>query len=269
MTMTNEMIKIEELANGIQAVSGRDLHEFLEIKSNCTTWFNRMCEYGFVENEDYITWFPNLESENHGGQNKADNYLTLDMAKQICMIQRSEKGKQARLYFIEIEKEYKALQAQPVDSYMIQDPVQRAQRWIAEEQQRQALATQIEVMIPKIEYHDAVLKSKTLMTTTEIAADYGMSARKLNQILSNENIQYKRGNRWYLYSQHSAKGYTQSKTALYDDGCKTKTSMQWTQVGREFIYELLAKLDIKSVVCRDADQAEIEKLDTFAIRQMI
>lgn len=191
------------------------------------------------------------------------------MAKQICMIQRSEKGKQARQYFIDIEKEYKALQVQAVDSYMIQDPVERAQRWIEEEQQRQSLAQQIEESQPKIEYHDAVLKSTTLMTTTEIASDYGMSARKLNQILADEHIQYKRGNRWYLYSQHSAKGYTQSKTALYDSGCQTKTSMQWTQVGREFIYELLAELDIQSVVCRDADQAEIEKLDTFAIRQMI
>lgn len=269
MTMTSKIIKIEELANGIQAVSGRDLHEFLEIKSNCTTWFNRMCEYGFVENEDYITWFPNLESENHGGQNKADNYLTLDMAKQICMIQRSEKGKQARSYFIQIEKEYKALQVQAVDSYMIADPVERAQRWIAEEQQRQSLAQQIEVMAPAANFANAVLKSETLMTTTEIASDYGMSARKLNKILANENIQYKRGKRWYLYSQYSAKGYTQSKTALYDDGCKTKTSMQWTQVGRVFIYKKLSELDIQSIVCRDADQAEIEKLDTFAIRQMI
>lgn len=267
--MKNEMIKIEELENGIQAVSGRDLHVFLEVKEKYTQWINRMIAYGFDEKFDYVATSEKTETANGGYTNKINHLITIDMAKQICMVQRSEKGKQARLYFIEIEKEYKQLQTQPVDSYTIADPVERAQRWIEEEQQRQALAIQIEELQPKVEYHDAVLKSKTLMTTTEIAADYGMSARKLNQILADEHIQYKRGNRWYLYSQHSTKGYTQSKTALYDDGCKTKTSMQWTQVGREFIYKKLSELDIQSVVCRDADQAEIEKLDTFAIRQMI
>jgi anti-repressor protein len=98
--MAKDLIKIEMTEGNEQVVSGRELHEFLGIKSNYTTWFQRMCGYGFVENEDYITWFPNLESENHGGQNKADNYMALDMAKEICMIQRSQKGKQAREYFV-------------------------------------------------------------------------------------------------------------------------------------------------------------------------
>lgn len=86
-------------------VLGRDLHEALGVNSNYTTWFNRMCEYGFTEGNDFITCFPNLESENqHGGQNKTDHQLTIEMAKEICMIQRTEKGKQCRQYFIELEK---------------------------------------------------------------------------------------------------------------------------------------------------------------------
>lgn len=84
-------------------VSARDLHEGLEVKSNFTTWFDRMCEYGFTEN-DYKKCFPKMESGLNGGQNMVDYQISVDMAKQICMIQRSEKGKQYRQYFIDLEK---------------------------------------------------------------------------------------------------------------------------------------------------------------------
>ena len=101
----NTLINITTDNDYNQTVSGRELHEFLGINSNYTTWFQRMCEYGFTENVDYSTCFPNLESENkHGGQNKIDHILTLNMAKELCMLARNEKGKQARQYFLEVEK---------------------------------------------------------------------------------------------------------------------------------------------------------------------
>lgn len=87
-------------------VSGRELHKQLEVQSNYTTWFDRMKDYGFTENADYVVCFPNLESEGRGGQNKVDHLIKLDMAKEICMIQRTERGKQARQYFIQVEKDY-------------------------------------------------------------------------------------------------------------------------------------------------------------------
>jgi len=62
-------------------VSARELHEGLEIKSNYTTWFNRMCEYGFEVNIDFKTRFPKMESESHGGQNMIDHEISIDMAK--------------------------------------------------------------------------------------------------------------------------------------------------------------------------------------------
>lgn len=99
-------IKIEVNENQEPILSGRELHKFLEVSSNYTTWFKRMCEYGFEENIDYISWFPKMESELHGGQNKQDHVIKLDMAKEIAMIQRSEKGKQARKYFLQIEKDW-------------------------------------------------------------------------------------------------------------------------------------------------------------------
>lgn len=75
-------------------VSGRELHEFLQVDSNYTTWFKRMCEYGFTEGEDYV---PILENRSDGlaGKPRTDHQLTIPMAKELCMIQRNERGKQA------------------------------------------------------------------------------------------------------------------------------------------------------------------------------
>lgn len=85
-------------------VSARDLHTGLEIGTKFATWFPRMAEYGFTENIDYKTCYPNMGSENHGGQNMIDYQISVDMAKQICMIQRSEKGRLYRQYFLDLEK---------------------------------------------------------------------------------------------------------------------------------------------------------------------
>lgn len=100
------LVKIEVNENLEPVVSGRELHKQLEVQSNYTTWFDRMKDYGFTENADYVVCFPNLESEGRGGQNKVDHLIKLDMAKEICMIQRTERGKQARQYFIQVEKDY-------------------------------------------------------------------------------------------------------------------------------------------------------------------
>ncbi|CAI3346839.1 antA/AntB antirepressor family protein [Enterococcus cecorum] len=107
-----ELIKITTNENGEQLVSGRELHEFLEVGTQYTKWFDRMTEYGFAENVDFAVIVKNDYDETaFGGTRKiTDHAMTLDMAKEISMIQRTEKGKQARQYFIEVEKEYKEVQ---------------------------------------------------------------------------------------------------------------------------------------------------------------
>ena len=93
----NELIKIE-IRDNQQLVSGRELHNFLEIKTPYTQWFERMCEYGFVENTDYILVSQKSESSNITGIKVVqDHFITLNMAKEISMLQRNEKGKQARM----------------------------------------------------------------------------------------------------------------------------------------------------------------------------
>lgn len=104
--MNNELIKITQDENGNSVVSGRDLHEFLEVNTPYTQWFERMVGYGFTENVDFIGLSQKSEKP-IGGRPQQDHALTLDMAKEISMIQRTEKGKQARQYFIEVEKAFK------------------------------------------------------------------------------------------------------------------------------------------------------------------
>lgn len=101
-----ELIKITTNENGEQLVSGRELREFLEVGTEYKKWFSRMTEYGFVENTDFTRVTQKCPTPG-GVQNITDHAMTLDMAKEISMIQRTEKGKQARQYFIEVEKQYK------------------------------------------------------------------------------------------------------------------------------------------------------------------
>lgn len=98
----NELIPTHQNDEGNILVSGRDLHDFLEVSTPYTMWFERMSEYGFVEGQDFITKM--LEST--GGRPKQDHHIKIDMAKEISMLQRNGKGKQARQYFIEIEKRW-------------------------------------------------------------------------------------------------------------------------------------------------------------------
>lgn len=101
-----ELIKITKDEQGVSVVSGRDLHEFLGINTEYKKWFKRMTEYGFTENADFVRVTQKCHTPG-GIQNITDHAITLDMAKEISMIQRTDKGKQARQYFIEVEKEFR------------------------------------------------------------------------------------------------------------------------------------------------------------------
>lgn len=103
-----ELIKIIE-REGRQLVSGRELHEFLEIKTRYNDWFKRMVEYGFDEGSDFLLVTQKRETNNlkNPVTTVIDHAISIDMAKEISMIQRTEKGKEARQYFINCEKKLK------------------------------------------------------------------------------------------------------------------------------------------------------------------
>ncbi len=103
------LIRVEQNEQGVQLVSARELYAFLGVKTDFSEWCKRMFEYGFVENQDYSL----LKIGERSAHNKIDYALTLDTAKEIAMIQRSTKGREARQYFIECEKELRQIQQNP------------------------------------------------------------------------------------------------------------------------------------------------------------
>ncbi len=111
-----------------------------------------------------------------------------------------------------------------------------------ERERRKALEAEKAVLLPKASYYDVILNSPGLMSVTQIAKDYGKSAKWLNQILAEEKIQFRQGDLWLLYQKYAEMGYTGSRTGPYSDTngelC-VYTHTYWTQKGRQFIYELL------------------------------
>lgn len=144
-------------------VSARDLHEGLEVKSNFTTWFDRMCEYGFTEN-DYKKCFPKMESGLNGGQNMVDYQISVDMAKQICMIQRSEKGKQYRQYFIDLEKAWNTPEQVMARALKLADKTIDTLK-----EDNKKLIEENEKMKPKVIFADAVRASSSSILIGDLA----------------------------------------------------------------------------------------------------
>lgn len=182
-----------------------------------------------------------------------DYEISVDMAKQICMIQRSEKGKQYRQYFLNLEKAWNTpeqvmaralkMAGKTIDS--LKDRCKFLGGQVVEQQKL------IEEMTPKVNYVDHILESKSLVATTQIAKDYGMSAIRFNQILNSLKIQYKVNKQWVLYSKYQNCGYVHSKTIdiTRSNGNPDVTMQtQWTQKGRLFLYEELKKNNIYPVI---------------------
>ena len=112
---------------------------------------------------------------------------------------------------------------------------------------------QITEMTPKAGYYDVVLNCKDVISTTEIAKDYGWSAKKMNAYLHEKKIQFKQGKIWLLYQKYSEQGLTSTKTSVYNgrDGLShSNIHTYWTQKGRLFIYELLKKDGILPIMER-------------------
>nr|DAX65792.1 MAG TPA: antirepressor protein [Caudoviricetes sp.] len=228
-----ELIKIDVNENQEPVISGRALHSFLEVATPYDKWFPRMVEYGFTDGLDFSTFL----SESTGGRPATDHAIRLDMAKEIAMIQRSEKGKQARQYFIQIEKDYNSPEKIMARALQIAEKELSNLRLENKVQEQQ-----IAELKPKASYYDLVLQCKDLLSMTEIAKDYGMSAKGMNKLLHDLGVQYKQSGIWFLYSKYQSNGYTQTKTQNYSkpDGSQgVTTHTYWTQKGRLFLYELL------------------------------
>ena len=161
-----------------QLVSARDLYDGLGIKRQFTDWWKQNSR-SFEVGVDYMS-SPQSVNMPNGGTKRRSNYLiTIDMAKELCMMSKTEKGKRVRQYFIAIERKYKAQKELPkLDSYMIADPIERAHRWIEEQKEYIKQKTLADKQAKQLQAQEAdVIFSHTMLATNhsckvrELAAD--------------------------------------------------------------------------------------------------
>lgn len=157
--MNNEIISINYDSEQ-PTVLGRDLHEALEVQTPYDKWFPRMCEYGFEAGKDFSTFL----SESTGGRPSTNHQLTIPMAKEICMLQRTDKGKEFRQYFIKVEEQWNTPEA------VMARALQYAQKRLdAVIHSNRLLEQQIEQDKPKVVFADAVSTAKTSILIGDLA----------------------------------------------------------------------------------------------------
>ena len=250
----NELIPINY--DGEQpTVSARELHKSLEISKRFSAWFETNSQ-GFIENEDYTSVLTGTEVQNNGGvqiRELQDYSLSVDMAKHICLMSRTEKGKECRQYLIDLEKAWNT------PEQVFARALKMADQTIAKlKDSVKSLSTEVNMknqiigeLKPKADYYDEILNNPGLVTITQIAKDYGMSGKRMNEVLHDLGIQYKQSDQWLLYSKYHGMGYTHSKTVdiVRSDGRPdVKMNTKWSQKGRIFLYETLKENGILPVI---------------------
>lgn len=187
--MSNELIPITTNDDGVQAVMGRDLHAFLEIETPYRKWFPRMLEYGFVAGEDYADKNVRVQDSLGRERDATDHIITLDMAKEISMLQRNAKGKQARQYFIEVEK--KSRQVPVVDLELTR--MELIQIAMNAETERLELEKKNKELEPKAEAYNSFMDGTGTYSVGAVAKMLGKSQNWLFQQLRNQEIFISKG----------------------------------------------------------------------------
>ena len=181
----NELIKVD-YSGEKPAVSARELHNFLEVETPYHKWFPRMCEYGFTENEDYAVTDIFVHNPAGGPQSMKDAALSIDMAKEICMIQRNEKGKIARQYFLALERDWNSPEK----------VMSRALRYAEQELKKvkainSELTVDNQIMKPKADYFDELVDRNLLTNFRETAKQLEVKERDFIQFLLNKKYLYR------------------------------------------------------------------------------
>ena len=223
-------------------VSARDLYEQLNIKTAFKDWFPRMCEYGFEEGKDFCSKM----SESTGGRPSKDADISIDMAKQICMIQRSPEGKQIRQYFLDLEKAWNT------PEQIFARALKMADRTIDKLKTEKAASIEDnERMKPKEIFADAVTASKDSILIGDLAKilkqkgiDIGQN-RLFQKLRNNGYLIQRRGPSWNMPTQKSMEMRlfeVEERTITNPDGTtKIRKTTKVTGKGQQyFINKLLA-----------------------------
>lgn len=229
----NELIRVNYDSEK-PTVLGRELHEALEVDTRYNDWFKRMCEYGFNENIDF---YSNLSKTSDTGRPKQDHQLTIPMAKEICMLQRNEKGKQFRQYFIQIEENWNS--PEMVMSRALKMAENQIKKLTVINSQLKVDNT---IMKPKADYFDELVDRNLLTNFRETAKQLNVGEKKFVTFL----LEYK-----YIYRDKKGKlmPYTNKNKGLFElkETFNEKTNWKGTQTlitpkGRETFRLLIPKV---------------------------
>jgi len=250
-----ELIKVTKNSTNQNIVSARELYKVLEVKRKFSLWVDSNFK-DYDEGVDFTPVLISTPQNQYGGTQEIQDYaVTLDMAKHLAMVSKTEKGKEVRKYFIKIEKKYKnnQLPTNYKEALLhLVEQVEVNERLMLENTQKDQIIGELK---PKADYLDQILKSKSLVTVTQIAKDYGMSAKAMNEKLHELKVQFKQSGQWLLYSKYHSCGYTHSETINITRSCGESSGVamntKWTQKGRLFIYELFKKNNILPMIERD------------------
>lgn len=242
----NNLINVTLNENQEPVVSARDLHKELKIKTRFSQWVDQNFK-AFEENYDFSSVVITTQQNQYGGTKHLQDYaLSLDMAKHLAMMSKSNKGHEVRQYFIQVEKDFNSPEKIMARALKIAD-----RKIVSLEHKNEVLKLELEEARKKTDYLDLILQTKDMLTTTQIAQDYGMSANKFNKILKQVGIQRKVNGQWILYMKYQGKGYIASRTFDFvgkDKKVHSKITTVWTQLGRRFIYEKLKDNDIYPLI---------------------
>jgi anti-repressor protein len=155
--LMNELITTSQNDHGEIILSGRELHEFLEVKTRYNDWFERMSDYGFESGTDFIAITQKRVTAQGNSIQQTDHHIKIDMAKEIAMIQRTEKGKQARQYFLQLEKMWNS------PEMVMKRALEYADRQVKK------LEEQIQIDKPKVFFAEALESSKDSILINELA----------------------------------------------------------------------------------------------------
>ena len=170
----------------IQTVNARELHGFLGVGKDFSTWINdRIVAFDFVENQDYVV-IPEIGENRKGGRPSKEYHLTLDVAKELSMVERNEKGKEARKYFIECEKRLKKAFVLPDFT----NPAIAARAWADECEKKMLAEAKVLELQPKAEFFDAVTGSSDAVDIGTVAKvlNMGVGRNRLFELLRNEGV---------------------------------------------------------------------------------
>ena len=219
------------------------------VKSKFADWIkNRIKKYGFEENTDYICLSKNLETQRINGQRgvtaEKDYIITVDMAKELCMVENNELGRQFRKYFIECEKKLKTQVPQLTEEQKLAllvfeggfSAVEASKKMV--ELQTKPLLETIETQKPKVEYVDKFMNGDGLFLISEIAKKVGITAVRANNILKENKIIYKNGRKYYPYAK-TPKDWYGYQESVGKDGA-VYSQLKWTSKG---VYEITKILE--------------------------